>query len=49
MQGAWDVLGWSEDRKKRELDYMAQEANDPVLSAFNELMGGLTGASQGDY
>ena len=49
MQGAWDELGWSEDRKKRELDYMAQEANDPVLSAFNELMGGLTGASQGDY
>lgn len=49
MQGAWDELGWSEDRKKRELDYMAQEANDPVLGAFNSLMNGLTGADRGDY
>ena len=38
-QGAWDEMGWSEERKKRELDYLAAEANDPLMQAVNDLMG----------
>lgn len=30
-EGAWDELGWSEARKKRERDYFAAELNDPTI------------------
>ena len=48
-QGAWDELGWSEERKQRELEYIAAEANDPTARLAQNLMAGLTGAAQGDY
>ncbi|MCT1459877.1 phage portal protein [Aestuariimicrobium sp. p3-SID1156] len=37
-RGAWDEMGWSPERKKRELQYMAQEADDPVLARFDALL-----------
>lgn len=48
-QGAWDEMGWSEERKQRELEYLAAELNDPTAQMVNQLMAGMTGASQGDY
>ena len=48
-QGAWDEMGWSEERKQRELEYLAAELNDPTAQLASNLMAGLTGAAQGDY
>lgn len=31
-QGAWDELGWSPERKARELEYFRQEQQDPYLT-----------------
>lgn len=47
IRGSWDEMGWSEERKKRELEYMAAEANDPLLSMASELIGGAGGADAG--
>lgn len=43
-EGMWDELGWSEARKAKERQYLAQEAVDPVAQALiNELGRGDTG------
>lgn len=33
-EGYWDELGWSEARKAKEREYLADEAVDPVLTAI---------------
>ena len=44
-QGYWDELGWTEQRKAKEQQYLDEEAaNDPMLAAANKLMGGNTPA-----
>lgn len=45
-EGFWDELGWSEARKAKERQYLAEEATDPVTQALiNELgNGGNAGA-----
>ena len=45
VQGAWDELGWSEERKARELQYLQAEANDPLLSMAADLLNGSTGVA----
>lgn len=35
-EGAWDELGWSEQRKAKERAYFAEEMADPVLIALAE-------------
>lgn len=37
-RGAWDEMGWSEERKEREMQYMAQEADDPILARFDAML-----------
>lgn len=39
-EGAWDELGWSDERKDRERAYFAAEANDPTLQNLMGLVGG---------
>lgn len=39
-EGAWDELGWSQERKDRERAYFAAESADPALARFNELVNG---------
>jgi hypothetical protein len=34
-QGGWDELGWSDARKQRETDYLAEEAADPLLERIS--------------
>jgi hypothetical protein len=41
VQGYWDELGWSEQRKAKERQYLLEEAtSDPVFQAARDLMGG---------
>lgn len=35
-RGAWDEMGWSEERKTRELQYLEQERVDPLTARFLE-------------
>lgn len=37
IQGAWDELGWSEERKARELQYMQSEQDDPLVQMARDL------------
>ena len=30
-EGAWDELGWSDQRKAKEKQYFAEQASDPLL------------------
>jgi len=48
-EGAWDELGWSEPRKKREREYFERQDADPYLSALSvkELAGGAAGPAAG--
>ena len=47
VQGYWDELGWSEQRKAKELEYMREESSgDPIFAAARELTGG-SGAPAG--
>lgn len=41
-QGAWDELGWSDERKLRERGYFEEEASDPTLERIARDLG--TGA-----
>lgn len=34
-EGAWDEMGWSENRKKRERQYFAAELSDPTIEYLN--------------
>lgn len=47
-QGGWDELGWSEARKLREQQYMADEASDPaLLQITRDLIGGSSATAGG--
>lgn len=47
-QGYWDELGWTEQRKAKEQQYLDEEASgDPMLAAANKLMTGGQGAPAG--
>lgn len=47
-QGYWDELGWSEQRKQKEQEYLDDEASsDPILAAANKLTNGAAGAPAG--
>lgn len=39
-QGAWDELGWSPARKKRELEYFREEEADPTLARVARSLAG---------
>ncbi len=39
-QGYWDELGWSEQRKAKEQQYLDEEAADPALAALLKPVGG---------
>ena len=44
-QGYWDELGWSEQRKAKEQQYLDEEgSSDPILSAARSLTTGAQGA-----
>lgn len=44
-QGYWDELGWTEQRKAKEQQYLDdEESSDPVLGAARSLMGGTGNA-----
>lgn len=48
VQGYWDELGWSEQRKAKEREYLREEASDdPVFAAARDLMNGGDSASAG--
>ena len=48
LQGYWDELGWSEQRKAKEMQYLEEEnASDPVLRAARELTAGTSDAAAG--
>ena len=47
-EGAWDELGWPEERKKRERSYFAAELNDPTIQLANSLLNGSTDAALGN-
>jgi hypothetical protein len=46
-EGAWDELGWSEERKATERRYFEAERSDPDLQAFYEAVSGR-GRTSGD-
>lgn len=46
VQGYWDELGWSEQRKAKERQYLTEEAaGDPIIAAARALTDGGTDAS----
>jgi hypothetical protein len=48
VQGYWDELGWSEQRKAKEREYLREEASgDPIFQAARDLMGGSGAAAGG--
>ena len=48
VQGYWDELGWSEQRKAKELEYLREEASgDPVFQAARDLTNGGGSAPAG--
>lgn len=42
-EGAWDELGWGEERKARERSYLLAEANDPEMQLAARLLNGDAG------
>lgn len=44
-KGAWDEMGWSEERKTREEQYLAEEAADPLTAAFMEQVNAASDAA----
>lgn len=39
VRGSWDELGWSEERKRRELEYIrTEQAGDPLVASAKALM-----------
>jgi len=47
MEGGWDELGWSDARKAREKDYIANEAADPVLERIaRDLIGAVPASGE---
>lgn len=46
-EGGWDELGWDEDRKAREREYLDREASDPALERIARNLAGA-GASPSD-
>jgi hypothetical protein len=48
VQGYWDELGWSEQRKDKERQYLLEEASgDPIFQAARDLTGGSGAATGG--
>lgn len=43
-EGAWDELGWSEDRKNRERAYFAAEQSDPTMERIARDLAPFAGA-----
>lgn len=47
-EGAWDELGWTDARKKKERAYFQAELDDPTIQLANSLLGGMTDAAAGN-
>ena len=47
-EGAWDELGWSEERKQREREYFAAQHTDPLVQLAADVMSGTTNAASGN-
>jgi hypothetical protein len=49
IEGAWDELGWSEQRKEKERRYMdAEQASDPLVNAARALTVPTADAAAGE-
>ena len=46
-EGAWDELGWTEERKQREREYFAAQQADPLVALAADVMNGTTSAASG--
>ncbi|NLH70227.1 MAG: phage portal protein [Brooklawnia sp.] len=47
-EGAWDELGWTEERKQREREYFAAQQTDPLVQLAADVMSGTTNAASGN-
>ena len=47
-EGAWDELGWTEERKQREREYFAAQQADPLVALAADVMNGTTSAASGN-
>ena len=47
-EGAWDELGWTEERKQREREYFAAQQADPLVALAADVMSGTTNAASGN-